>query len=354
MNNYNNKHLIFIVYDGIENSVFQSQVLQPILDDLQKDKNLIATIISFEPDIKNAKNFCQTLVTHINLKIIFFRRLPFFGKLSMLPAIFNFNKFCKTQNFAQINARVTARGPLAGYILLKSNWQKTIFINFIIQARGLCAEEYRYSKQKMHRNFLQKIWDTFIFKNLENIERKVYGNKSIKIEAVSPALQEYLITKFGAESANIMLAVKDIPKSVDKYQAVVWNDQVRDDLGIPNDAVVYCYSGSFRPWQCAKETIEAFSFEYFKCSKTFMLVLTQDIKPFEIELKKFNIPETSYKILTVKPQELYRYLCAADFGMLLREPDVINWVSRPTKMLEYQACGLKIIHNNTVAWLVGS
>jgi len=48
---------------------------------------------------------------------------------------------------------------------------------------------------------------------------------------------------------------------------------------------------------------------------------------------------------------LYVYLAAADYGLLFRHKDIINWVSRPTKMLEYQAVGLKIIHNNTIEWL---
>ena len=344
MNNYNNKHLIFIVYDGVKNSVFQSQVLQPILDELKNNELLSATIISFEPNIKNAENFCTTLSSHPNLKFKFFKRLPFFGKISLLPAIFSFRKFCKTQLFSQI----TARGPLAGYILCNT-WPPNT--NILIQARGLCAEEYRYTKHKTHRNFLQKLWDKFTFSSLENIEHEVYGNKSIKIEAVSLALKDYLITAFGAEPANIFIAVKDIPKAVDKYQAIVWRGQVRDELGISDGAIVYCYSGSFRPWQCAKETVESFAFEYFKDKDSFMLILTQDQEPFQKELEKLKIPETSYKILSVKPQELYKYLCAANFGMLLREPDVINWVSRPTKMLEYQACGLKIIHNYAVAWL---
>jgi hypothetical protein len=380
MNNYNNKHLIFIVYDGVKNSVFQSQVLHPILDGFKNNELSAATIISFEPNIKNAEIFCTTLSTNPNLKFKFFKRLPFFGRLSLLPAIYSLRSFLKKNKSVQMDStssprtdlfstahpepvegsierfqkmpdQITARGPLAGYILCKAKPPNT---NILIQARGLCAEEYRYTKHKAHRNFLQKLWDKFTFSSLENIEHTVYGNKSIKIEAVSLALKDYLVTALDAESANIFIAVKDIPKSIDKYQAVVWRGQVRDELGISDDAIVYCYSGSFRPWQCAKETVESFAFEYFKNSKAFMLVLTQDIEPFKKELEKFNIPVINYKILTVKPLELYKYLCAANFGMLLRESDVINWVSRPTKMLEYQACGLKIIHNNTVAWLTKS
>jgi hypothetical protein len=48
---------------------------------------------------------------------------------------------------------------------------------------------------------------------------------------------------------------------------------------------------------------------------------------------------------------IYHYLAAADIGIIFRKPHIINWISRPTKILEYQAVGLKIIHNNTVAML---
>ena len=150
---------------------------------------------------------------------------------------------------------------------------------------------------------------------------------------------------------GLKIGVVGIPKTIDKYQVVVWRTQVREELSIPDDYTVYCYIGSFKPWQCAKETIESFSFQYFKDKKSFMLVLTQDQEPFENELKRLDIPKSNYIIKNVKPEELYKYMSAANFGFLLREQDIINWVSRPTKMLEYQACGLQIIHNNTIAWL---
>jgi len=36
--------------------------------------------------------------------------------------------------------------------------------------------------------------------------------------------------------------------------------------------------------------------------------------------------------------------------MLFREQTIVNWTSRPTKLLEYQAVGLEVVHNNTVAY----
>jgi len=78
-----------------------------------------------------------------------------------------------------------------------------------------------------------------------------------------------------------------------------------------------------------------------------------DEMTLEIE-KSLNIsklPKDSYLLLSVKPNNLHKYLAACDVGLLFREKDIINWVSRPTKMLEYQSVGLKIEHNNTIAWL---
>lgn len=342
------KNIVFVVYDGIENSVFQSQVLQPILNDLQADKSLAVTVVSFELDVKKAKKLCQNIAPNQkNLKFVFLKRVLFFGKFSLSFSIFQLKKWSKFQKLTKI----VARGPLAGYVALRALPEN---IDFKIQARGLCAEEYRYSRQKLHRNWAQKLIDRFIFNNFSWIERFVYSHDNVKIEAVSRALKDYLVAHFGANPRNIVIAVRDVPKQIDSSQKGIWRQQVRDELGIPENAIVYCYSGSFRPWQCASQTIHAFWLEYTKNSLAFMLILTQDIKPFELELKKVNIPESHYKILTVNSKDLYKYLCAANFGMLLREPDVINWVSRPTKMLEYQVCGLSIIHNNTVAWLTNN
>ena len=62
----------------------------------------------------------------------------------------------------------------------------------------------------------------------------------------------------------------------------------------------------------------------------------------------------SYHITTISHADIYRYLAAADAGIVLRESHPINWVSRPTKILEYQAAGLAIVHNNTIGYITRS
>ncbi len=362
-----NKQLTFIIYDGIENSVFESQVLIPLLSRLEQSPNLEITLVSFEKKMPNSKTLITRIPAHDRLHLVICRRLPFFGTWSLKFAVFQLKRLFR---FIPSN-QIIARGPLAGHITLTAlnylakKYRGRIhatstekFPDLTIQARGLCAEEHRYALKAKNLSWIDKLKENHIYKNLKQIEWEVYNQKNqpnytkqVGIEAVSTTLKDYLVAHFRADGSKITIAIRDLPKSIPPEQVATWRNEVRIELGIPQESIVYCYAGSFKMWQCAHETIAAFAYEYSRNEQCFMLVLTQDQEPFITELKRYKLPPTNYKVITVRPINLYRYLSAGDFGMLLRERDIINWVSRPTKMLEYQAVGLKIIHNNTVAWL---
>uniref|UniRef100_UPI002630F3D7 hypothetical protein n=1 Tax=uncultured Campylobacter sp. TaxID=218934 RepID=UPI002630F3D7 len=57
-----------------------------------------------------------------------------------------------------------------------------------------------------------------------------------------------------------------------------------------------------------------------------------------IELDNFYIDSLPYDKVPL-------YLNAADFGVIIRNDDLINFVASPTKINEYLACGLKIIND---------
>ncbi len=353
MNQGTNQHQCFVVYDGIENSVFHSQVLEPILKELDENKKLEITLISFEDEKIKNKKLLQSLPAHDRLHIILCKKIPFIGKPSLWFAAHQFKRILKYTEFE----RITARGPLAGYItfctlrILKINDQTPI----IIQARGLCAEEYRYTHRNEDPHFWKTWWRHYIQQSLFNIEKEVYepqrDGKNVFIESVSNALKDYLVETFKASTARIIIAVKDIPEVKTVKEVSDWRDLARKELKINKDAIVYCYSGSWKPWQCANQTIEYFIDIATKTPTTHLLILTSDHEKFSKELKAYKIPSDRYTIFSAPKKDLFKYLAAADFGILFREKDIINWVSRPTKALEYQAVGLKIVHNDTVGML---
>ncbi len=366
-----NQKLAFILYDGITNSIFVSQVLQPILNLLEENNNIEITLVSFEKKRPSNKRLMELIPAHDRLNFVLCRRLPFYGKSSLKLAVHQLKNLFKI-----IGAnKIVSRGPLAGWISLQTvnqilkekNSEKTFNvyenkykintnIKLITQARGLCAEEYRFSTQLNKKNFIIKKIRKSIYNQLNQIEEEVYKKDSkasfIKtIESVSPALKEYLANNFNAEKSKITIAKRDFPQNINEKEKQKWRKLTREKLNIKEDQPVYCYSGSYKPWQCIPEIIEYFCKRYKKNTKSFLLILSPDKTKLNKFLRKNKIPKTNYAILSVKPEDLYKYMAAGDIGLLFREKDIINWVSRPTKMLEYQAAGLKIIHNQTIAWL---
>lgn len=346
-----------VVYDGVTNSVFASMMLASLLKQLDDDQDLEVTIVSFEPKKITSTRLAQLIPAHDRLSVIQLKRLPFFGRISLWFEALKLRSILHAHSFNQL----IVRGPLAGKVVLdalrlvKSDVKSTIK-EITIQARGLCAEEYRYATKKNAKKF-KHVWQAFRYRQLFAIEKSVYAATrkhwpfEFQIQSVSPALCEYLAKTFDADHSKITLSSNDLPNSIGSVFLTQWRDSLRKELNIMSDAYVYCYSGSYKPWQCADETIKYFAEHCMQEARNFLLILSQDKDKFITEVLRCKIPKNRFLVMSVHPDEVYKYLSVADAGFLLREPDVINWVSRPTKMLEYQAVGLKIIHNDTIALL---
>ncbi len=338
--------LIFVLYDGINNSVFQGQVLQPLIKKLKSEAADRVLVISFETAQLPSEQVAAINTAHPNLKLITLKKYPFIGKLSLLPAICSLKRILAEQPAYNL----MARGPLAGFMCARAiHWKQCSSLT--VQARGLLAEEYRYVT-KDERNIFKRSINRLRAKLFMSLEIAAYANEKIIIETVSPALKNYLITQCGARAKNIYIATHDLPPTFDLATIANWRHEMRTKLNIPTDSYVYCFNGSAKPWQCAPEVVTFFEKQYAKNKNSFLLVLTQDKNAFQTLCVQQTLPYNSYLVLSIPHQDMYRHLSACDAGLIFREPSVVNWVSRPTKVLEYRAVGLQVIHNNTVAWLM--
>jgi hypothetical protein len=182
----------------------------------------------------------------------------------------------------------------------------------------------------------------------------VYGTShECTIQAVSSALGDYLVQEYRANAQAMTIAQHDLPDQLPAPTLSAWRTQIRTQLGIASDTHVYCYNGSAKPWQCPEKVVEFFkSFDKLRMSGDyFLLVLTQDTAIFNQLLTQAGIDSRTYAVMNVPHAQIYQYLAAADTGIMFRAPHIINWISRPTKILEYHAARLDIVHNNTIAWL---
>jgi hypothetical protein len=338
----------YIIYDSIDNSVFESQVLTPFLAHPDSpDSSAQKILITFEKSALCPKRLLSIAHTYPTLTLIVLKKLPLMGTLSLYYAYFKLKKILSTYK----PSHILARGPLAGWITLKAINSSTP-VSLTIQARSILTEEYAYTYVCD-----SSMWHRWRLNTLKYIEQSVYSPEIVKqfpfvrIEAVSPALEDYMRATWKTPEHAITIAYRDIPNKIAPEIIKSWRLHVRQELAIPDDYFVYCYNGSVKPWQCPELVINFFKEALITDKNSFLLVITQDTYIFKQRLASAQVPLHSYLIVRVTHDTIYRYLAAADMGMLIREPHIINWTSRPTKMLEYQAVGLPIAHNNTIAWL---
>jgi hypothetical protein len=344
MSNYSK--LIFVLYDGIEHSIFEGQVLAPLLKRLDKNKNLSITLVSFERHPLSQEIFSRLTTLHTRLSFTIIKRGPFLGTWSVWRNALSLRRLLTPLKQYQI----IARGPLAGLITTKA--LTTNCTHYTLQARGLLAEEYRYAHNTAPR-FLNWLYYLRAYQ-LEYWERKAYSCSiptKFLIEVVSSALQDYLAEHYKGEQQFFSLAQLDAPKKINPAQRDNLRTSLRKELGINLSTHVYVYNGSAQSWQCPQKTVLFFKKQLKNNSDSFLLILTTDIKTFERLCKTHKLPSKVYTLLQVSHTAVLNYLCVADTGLLFREKHVINWVSRPTKYLEYKAANLFITHNKTIAAL---
>ncbi len=337
------QHIFFIVYDSIHNSVFAGQVIAPLIAKLNATPELLITIISFEH--KNTTALPSSFETHSRLDIKILPRSRFLGTISLRIASWHLKRFLG--KFTP--STIIARGPLAGWIAYHSKPSPTIPV--IIQARGLCAEEYLFT----HGNSL---WHRLRAWQYAAVEKEVYGyprtHHLITIEAVSPALKMYLHKTWHTPLPAITIAANDMPPHIPPEQKQQWRTAMRHKLKINTDAIVYVYAGSAHAWQCPEQSVRYAYEQWQQNNKVFLLILSQNEGVFKTLCTDLGLPASVYAIMQVPHAQMYQYLSAADYGLLFRQPHIINWVSRPTKLLEYQAVGLEVIHNGTIAYAIQS
>ena len=110
---------------------------------------------------------------------------------------------------------------------------------------------------------------------------------------------------------------------------------VRKSLGIPENSIVFCYSGQNQKWQMSEETISYYKKIEDSLPNTFLYILTGSEDAFKEICLKNNIK--NFAVKKVPYLEMQYHLDAVDYGFCLRENHIINLVASPTKVLEYLA-----------------
>ena len=155
---------------------------------------------------------------------------------------------------------------------------------------------------------------------------------------VSENMKKHYISKYKIENKSSYI----FPTIVDDRYFFISRkirNEKRKELGL-DDKFTYVYSGGVDYWQNLDKIIDTFSIKCGNNPRFFFLLIVTD--PSKILKIVENYKLTNIRVFKVPYEQVGSYLNAADAGVLIREPCLVNYVASPTKIGEYLACGLKI------------
>jgi glycosyltransferase involved in cell wall biosynthesis len=107
---------------------------------------------------------------------------------------------------------------------------------------------------------------------------------------------------------------------------------------------VMVYVGKFTGWYMEQEMADFFAKARHVFPRLFFLIVTQaDPEPMRFQLGRVGAEKSDYCVLSAEPQELGRYLAAADFAISFVRPCFSKISSSPTKVGEYLGAGLPVL-----------
>lgn len=335
---------LYICYFGLREPLVQTQVL-PYLREIGKG-GIDVHILTFEPENLSNDQIETYRKEMADSGIIWHHSR--YHKWPSVPATFFdilngtriVRKLIKTENIDILHGRVhipTLMGAMARRLSRRK--PKLIF-----DIRGFFPEEYTdagvwpengwlYRAAKRVEKWLLTESDGFVVltekaRDILFPESKVDGfDKHDRPIEVIPCCVD--LTKFNDDHSHSRLEMRSRLKVEDRY--------------------VIAYVGSLGGWYLTDEMFEFFSVAREIDPSVFLLVLTQRDKETVIsKLRSLGFGEDDHFVDSVPPDEIPRYLNAADAGLSFIKNCYSKQSSSPTKNAEYLACGLPIIANTGV------
>ncbi len=174
---------------------------------------------------------------------------------------------------------------------------------------------------------------------LYNFLEKYCISSATDVIFVTNAMMQYIKDKYKSTKFD-SLVYSIYPENVFQDVDVRKVEQLKNNLNVTDDDVVFLYSGNAQQWQNIDLMMALIKkhahVEHFK-----FVLLTGDLPAFKSKLNEYGLNDCPRVILnSVLPDELAPYYALAHYGFLLRDVHVLNRVANPTKIVEYLYFGM--------------
>lgn len=191
----------------------------------------------------------------------------------------------------------------------------------VLDMHGVVPEENTFLGQPIRA----AIYGLLEFRAMRGFDRFV---------SVSLGMIDYLLGKYPFLEEERFSMLPMIRGAERQYDVEVEKAQ-RTLLGLPPDMPVAVYAGNTQKWQNVDMMLDVIA-RYN--DRMYVIILSSAINEFRQRLQALGI--VNVHLIHVTQDEIYKYYSVANYGFLLRDDNVVNNVSNPTKLVEYLKYGI--------------
>ena len=333
--------MLYLCYFGLREPLVQTQVL-PYLQELSKD-GMRVSLLTFEPQIK--KEWTTAAIEQMRARLasqgIEWYQRPYHKKPSLPATLYDIavgahlaRRLVRREDVAVLHARGHVPALMAALV---KRLEKSVRMVFDI--RGFMPEEYTDAG----------VWraDGFLYRGVKRVERFLFSSADAFVVLTRKA-HDILFPGCGDKDNNGR-PIEVIPCCVDfqRFAAAerTARESLRAELKVDGRRVIV-YLGSFGGWYLTDEMTDFLATAQKQDAATFSMILTQSPRQMIIErMQNLGIGPEHFLVTKVTPEEVPRYLRAADIAISFIKPCYSKQSSSPTKIAEYLAAGLPVVCN---------
>ncbi len=334
---------LYVCYFGLREPLVQTQVL-PYLRQL-KSTSLRVSLLTFEPRLRQTWTPDNISKQREALKaegITWYCRK--YHKWPSLPATlydiaggtWTILRTMRREDVSILHARNYVPAVMSA-VAKRIKGARLVF-----DIRGFMPEEYTDAG----------VWpqNGYLYQGLKRVERYL-----LKVSDAFVVLTEKardIVFPGCSDKDNLGRPIEVIPCCVDfkRFEAIenISRESLRAELNLVGRRVIV-YVGSFGGWYMTDEMTKFLAVAHKQDPATFSMILTQSPRPIIIDrMHGLGIDQKNFFVAKVTPEEIPRYLKAADIAISFIKPCYSKQSSSPTKIAEYLAGGLPVVCNTGV------
>jgi glycosyltransferase involved in cell wall biosynthesis len=212
----------------------------------------------------------------------------------------------------------------------------------VFDIRGFMPEEYTDAG----------VWpdNGYLYRGLKRVERYLLRVSDAFVLLTEKARD--LVFPGCSDTDSLGRPIEVIPCCVDfeRFESAgeAARESLRAELNLTGRRVIV-YLGSFGAWYMNDEMTEFLTVAHDQDPATFSMILTQSPRQMVIDrVSRLGVEGKNFLVTRLTPNEVPRYLSAADIAISFIRPCYSKQSSSPTKIAEYLASGLPVVCNTGV------